>query len=162
VSRLETLLRRLDTPPWSAAYRMAIGFSVPLLLAWSRDDPASDWRLLPLFLFALLMLRLVPALVRRLLPFSADVRDHWARQRLVAKRVDSYQWRKLLWFGLGLAAYLVFERQAPAVSSGLAAACLFAGVIGALRWRHLTQSEVRSGQGAALAPNRRQPALDGR
>lgn len=134
---LEAIGRSLEAPPWLALYRLAIGFCLVPLGAWWHGGAGSGWHLLPVLLMVLLALRLVPALVRRLLPVSEDLRLHWARRRLLAKRFDSYQWRKLVWFGLGLAAYLAVVGQAPGVPTALAVACLIVGGFGTLRWRHL-------------------------
>jgi hypothetical protein len=141
VNFLDIVARGVETPPWHAAYRLAIGFClVPLFALW-RGDHGSDWRLLPLFLVVLLALRLVPVIIRRVLPVSGGVQAHWAQQRLLAKRADSYQWRKLVCFGLGLAAYLAMEGRADVIPAALAIACLLAGGLGAWRWRRLARSE---------------------
>jgi hypothetical protein len=136
----ETLARGVETPPWHAGYRLVIGFCLVPFLAWWPGGNRSDWRLFPLFILVLLTLRLVPAVARRLLPVSEALRTHWTHQRLLAKRFDSYQWRKLVWFGLGLTAYLAVNGRADAVPTGLAAACLMTGGLGAWRWRHLART----------------------
>jgi hypothetical protein len=141
VNFLDIVARGVETPPWPAAYRLVIGFCLVPLFAWWRGDQGSDWRLLPLFLLVLLALRLVPAILRRVLPVSDDLQTHWARQRFLAKRVDSYQWRKLVCFGLGLAAYLAVVGRADVIPAALAIACLLAGGLGAWRWRRLARSE---------------------
>lgn len=142
--------------PWKALYRLAIGFSLVPVFTWWQGESDPGWRLLPFFLLVLLGIRLVSTLGRRVLPFRDDLRARWARQRLLAKQFDSYQWRKLLWFGLGLAVYLGLAGRAPAVPTALAFGCLLAGGIGALRWRRIAGSEQvavilsRSGHRPAL------------
>jgi hypothetical protein len=142
------IARRADAPPWPELCRLAVGFCcLPALGRWRAGD-GTDWPLLPLCLSALLALRVLPAVGRRLLPFPADLQSRWARQRLLAKRFDSYQWRKLIWFGLGLAAAVGLAGPARLLPAGLAAGCLLSGALGALRWRHLVRAEPLA---AALA-----------
>lgn len=51
------------------------------------------------------MLRLVPAVLRRIFPFSSEAKDLWFQRRNLGKRYDSYQWQKLFWLGLGMLPY---------------------------------------------------------
>ena len=154
-SVMARVLPRLDQPPWSALYRLLIGVSVVPLFRWSFGQDGT-LLLLPFFLFMLLMLRLVPAAIRRLVSAPDDVQAEWARQRMLAKRFDSYQWRKLLWFGLGLAAYVVAAEHSGIVEGGLAGACVLAGAMGAWKWRRLGRSvsPVREGGRPAGLPTR--------
>jgi hypothetical protein len=134
--RLEKVLGRVEMLPWCGLYRVAIGFClVPLFVRYR--GAGSDWRLLPFFIAVLLILRLVPAAVRRLVPFSAELQAQWFRQRLLGKRFDSYQWSKLVWFGLGIMLYVdIFDLMGPAPAV-LAFACLLLGSLGMLVWhRH--------------------------
>jgi hypothetical protein len=113
---------------------------VPLYARSRGDGGGVDWALVPFFLLVLLALRVVPAIVRRVLPFSEEARADWSRRRLLAKQFDSYQWRKLLWVGLGLAVSAVSTGQAGPVRTVLSLACLLAGGLGAVRWRRLSRS----------------------
>jgi hypothetical protein len=137
---LENVFRRAETPPWHALYRVVIGFFLVPLFWWQGSD-SIDWRLFPFFLFMLLVLRVVPAIVRHVLPFSSDLQDHWFRQRLVAKRCDSYQWRKLFWLGLGMATWVVLLGRIRGVEGFLALACLLTGAAGELVWRRVRQTD---------------------
>jgi hypothetical protein len=128
------------TSPWQVLYQLVIGFCLIPAAGWWWGERVGSWRLLASFLFVLLMLRVVPALARHAVRFPQDITTEWARRRALAKRFDSYQWRKLLWFGLGMVAYLLVRGEAPAVPSGLALVCLVSGGLGALRWRHLLRS----------------------
>jgi hypothetical protein len=132
--------------PWHGVYRVALGFSLIPAFAWWRGDGGPEWHLVPFVLVVLLALRLVPAIVRHVLPFPEDLQTYWLRQRLVAKRFDSYQWRKLLWLGLGVGAYLGFVGRAGGVDALVAVGCLLAGGLGGLRWRRL----ARAGTSAAV------------
>lgn len=144
----EGVARRVETPRWHAVYRLAIGFHLVPLFSWWHGEIGSDWRLFPFFLVVLLTLRLVPALVRHVVSFSADLQSQWAHQRFLAKRFDSYQWRKLLWFGLGLAAYLPFLARPRVVPMLLALFCLLAGGLGAVTWHRTTRTTQMVGVGA--------------
>ena len=130
---------------WQALYLAAIGFSLIPVAAWWRNDDGANWRLLPFLVCVLLMVRFVSAVVRRMLPFPGRIATEWSRQRLLAKRFDSYQWRKLLWLGFGLGTYLVMGRRTLAVPSVLVLVFLAVGSFAALRWRFLVRSGRVSG-----------------
>jgi hypothetical protein len=119
---------------------VAVGATIIPTFSWTSGRSGVDWRLVPFFLLALLTLRVVPVVVRRILPFSDEARDAWSRQRLLAKRFDSYQWRKLLWIGLGLGVSAAWAGQTGPVPSVLAVACMLAGGLGAMMWRRVTRS----------------------
>lgn len=139
MGRLERVLSRIETRPWWGLYRLAIGFCVVPAFVRYRGVDGSDWRLVPFFVFVLLTLRLVPVAVRRVCPFSEALKARWSRQRLLGKRFDSYQWRKLLWFGLGVTAHAaVFYDGVGVPEIVVAVACLVFGGLGALAWwRHV-------------------------
>ena len=78
------------------------------------------------FLLAgLFLLRLVPAALRRLLPFSTETQDVWRERRRLGKRYDSYQWRKLLWIGLGISLNVLFSHSAESGGVEAVVALLF-------------------------------------
>lgn len=114
---------------------MAIGFVTPSLtsVVWGEDP--SDWALPGSLVGTLLMLRVVPAVVRKVVPFSAHVRAVWAGRRQIAKRYDSYQWRKLFWIGFGLVLYTAFSGQVSTSRAATSSLCLLAGGLGLARWR---------------------------
>src|SRR5436190_15309176 len=99
---VEMILRRSQSSPWQAAYLSVIGFLLVPLVRWSRYDDGSVSRLVVSLLATLVALRVVPAVFRKVVPFSADLQAEWFHRRRIAKRYDSYQWRKLLWIGVGL------------------------------------------------------------
>src|SRR5947199_7823363 len=135
ITRFENLLVGIDVSPWDAMYRAAIGFMIQPAASriWGERPPA--WAAIPVLLGILLTLRVIPAVFRRLLPFSPEVRAIWAERRQIAKRYDSYQWRKLFWFGVGLMVYTQVASRVPMSSATLSAACLLAGALGLARWR---------------------------
>jgi len=77
---------------------------------WGFDAPG--WSLACFFLAGLFLLRLVPAILRRLLPFSAETQEVWRERRKLGKRYDSYQLRKLLWIGVGIGLNVLFSGAA--------------------------------------------------
>jgi hypothetical protein len=138
-SAYERILVLLDQSPCGEVYRIAIGyFLVPLSLSNSSASNHPGLSLACWFLGVLLALRLVPVVIRRILPFPERVLAVWAERRKIAKRFDSYQWRKLVWFGVGLSAYAVSVRRFDGPSAVLTVLCLIGGVLGALAWRQKT------------------------
>jgi hypothetical protein len=137
---IERMARRAETAPWLALYRVGIGAGVLLAFTRTSDHAVGSWRLVPFLLLALLTLRVVPVVLRRILPFSDEARAEWSRRRLLAKSFDSYQWRKLLWVGLGIGGAALFVGQTDTVPGVVAVICLLAGGIGTLRWRRIARS----------------------
>src|SRR5712691_1685328 len=131
----ERILVLIEQPPWSTFYRIGIGYvMLPLFYRlFGNDDPV--WRLVLWFIGILFALRLLPAAFRKVLPFSREVRDVWVERRQIAKRFDSYQWRKLIWFGIGLAGYAGLSGNFGVMVGMLTAFCLISGAVGVLIWR---------------------------
>ena len=109
---------------------------VPL---FSRLSAKDDHGLSLVFWFVgvLFALRVVPAILRKALPFSRQVTVIWAERRRMAKRFDSYQWQKLFWFGIGLAAYAISPGEFGGIARALTVFCLVSGALGFLvqRWK---------------------------
>src|SRR5690348_15105087 len=120
----EHMILRLDRYPWSALYRIGLGYAIPLLYfrTFSKENP--EWLLLPWFLCCLIALRVFPAILRKVLPFTREVKAKWAERRGIAKLYDSYQWRKLLWFGTGMAGYVALSGSRSATVGSLTIFCL--------------------------------------
>src|SRR5262245_5928877 len=99
-----------ERPPWNAVWRCLLGF---LLMAtyhgWLIDGRAQVRVLIAWLLGTLVALRVVPGVLRRILPLSETVQAQWRHERELARMYDSYQWRKLFWFGSGMAAYCVYS-----------------------------------------------------
>jgi hypothetical protein len=123
-------------PLWAGAIQLTVGYLS--VLAWSRLIAAQGpgWTLFVFFLFVLLALRLVPAVLRRLMPFSRSVQAKWAERRVLAKRFDSYQWQKLFWMGLGTALYVLQSGERLGALLTLMFICLSSGAVGLAIWRH--------------------------
>jgi hypothetical protein len=135
--RLEQLLITLDASPWEAVTRVAIGFAILPAMSWTRLDGSSTWMLVPLLLIVLLLLRIVPFCIRCLIRFSPDVCAVWSQRRYVAKRYDSYQWRKLFWIGVGISLYTGISGQFLVPRVVVSGSCLLAGALGLARWHAL-------------------------
>jgi len=133
------ILRRLQLSPWQPLYLSMIGFVlIPVVRQLPYDD-GSGWPLVASLLAMLVGLRVIPAAVRKVVPFSAQLQAEWFNRRRTAKRYDSYQWRKLLWVGVGLGLYLiVFERPMGAAAAALALGCVICGSAGTVAWRRVT------------------------
>jgi hypothetical protein len=124
----------LESFPLDILYRAAIGwFLTPVYLRLFPGDRA-EWRLFVFFLLVLVALRIVPGVLRRALPFSQAVKEVWAERRALARRYDSYQWRKLFGLGLGWLAQLVVSGENWSGVRIMAGACLVAGALGLAFW----------------------------
>jgi hypothetical protein len=135
VGPVDKFLLSLDEGAFGALYRVLIGFiTIPLMRLLLGSD-GSDWTLAPFLLLVLLLLRVVLAAVRKVVSFSAEVREVWSVRRRTAKLYDSYQWRKLMWIGAGLALYVVVSRQYWPMQIALSMFWLFTGAGATLKWR---------------------------
>lgn len=132
---IERFLVELDSGPWSAICRIVLGFCIaPVFRALTGDDLRIGITF-ALFLGLLIGLRVVPAVLRMILPFSAETKAIWFQRRQVAKRYDSYQWQKLFWVGVGLLAFAVVGGGLRAGEQVLALVCLVGGGAGLALWR---------------------------
>ena len=131
---LEKTLVKFDEAPLDSIYRIIIGFAfIPAVYRLSIERLTLPLLFL-LLLSLLFLLRAIPAVLRHVLPFAPEIQQIWHERRQLAKRNDSYQWRKLFWIGIGMAIYVgAFGdfRNPPLI---VAAACILAGGIGLLVW----------------------------
>jgi hypothetical protein len=139
----ERTLVSIEDHPWAALYRMAVGFVAMPIVSFAWKGQASAVAAIATLLGILLMLRFLPMVFRGVLSFSEPVQKIWDDRRQAAKRHDSYQWRKLFWIGVGLAAYVVLTGQFGVANVSVGAICLMSGAAGVLRWRAIN-SQVRS------------------
>jgi DMSO reductase anchor subunit len=140
---IEQLLMGLETRPWDILYRAVVGFATLALFVRVRSGSGSDWVLAAVLLAVFVALRVVAAIARRVLPFSDAARRIWTERRQLAKKYDSYQWQKLLGFGVGLALYVAVSQQFSIPRTAISAACVLAGLIGAMKW-HATAQQIES------------------
>jgi hypothetical protein len=133
----ERFLITLDSGVWGAVSRVMLGLAVPPVFPMLLGDHPSIWAYLALFLALLLGLRLGPAVVRLLLPFSPEAKEIWSERRFLAKRYDSYQWQKLFWIGLGMLPYVIVAWGARQGELVVAALALIAGGVGQVVWHNV-------------------------
>jgi hypothetical protein len=144
-STRDRLLLSIEEFPLNVLYRAAIGFSLLPIYLWcvARLHLVDSTGLLLLFVAAVLVaLRIVPGLLRRLVPASREVLTVWAQRRHFAQAFDSFQWRKLLGLGLGWLAQLGFTHNTRADALALAISFVLAGVAGQLVWIRLNKSHL--------------------
>jgi hypothetical protein len=134
---LERSLISLDSWPSSALSRMALGSVIPPAFGVLSGGRDGVWTSLVLFGGLLVMLRVVPAVLRRVLPFSVEAKKLWAERRQIAKRHDSYQWQKLFWMGLGLLPYAAIGDRLITGERVVTFICLIGGGAGLLLWRRV-------------------------
>jgi hypothetical protein len=127
---------------WQALVRVAVGFVLLPAFAWLSGGNEQSALLWAFFLAVLLALRIVPVVIRHLIPFSKETQTRWFKLRALAKQYDSYQWRKLFWIGLGVVAYLALT---GGISHGpvlLGLTCLLTGMLGEWRWRRAVRTDA--------------------
>jgi hypothetical protein len=147
-SGMEQFLLRLDAPPLGAVCRLVLGFLILPASSALLGRPATGVTLIAFFLAVLLSVRVVPAVIRKLVRFSAATAAVWAARRQMAKRRDIYQWQKLFWIGLGLVASMSLAARVDRSQVWLAAACLIVGLAG------LVSARIGGAAGIAQEPAR--------
>ncbi len=142
---LEKLLLNLDVGVGGAILRVALGailvFVLGLFPGVSSVAAAGS------LAFLLFGVKLVTAVARRLVPASAAVRSGWEWRRSLARHYDSYQWRKLLWYGSGILVMAGVTDTRAAWEATLGAACVLSGAIAELLWRRKGLTSVPSVRG---------------
>ena len=136
---LERFLISLDSWPWSAVSRVALGLGIPPVFRVLSGGRDSVWISLALFIGLLVALRVVPAVLRHVLPFSVEAKEIWAERRNIAKLHDSYQWQKLFWIGLGLLPYAVIGDGLRNGELVVTLFCLIGGGAGLFFWRRVNE-----------------------
>jgi hypothetical protein len=134
MKHLERIFISVDTRPWSVISRVALGLLIPPVFRALSGGSDAVWIPLILFVGLLVALRVGPAVLRHVLPFSADAKEIWAVRRNIAKLHDSYQWQKLFWIGLGLLPYAVIGNGLSNGELVVMLFCLIGGSLGLLFW----------------------------
>ena len=147
--RFERVLVGLDDGAAGALLRVSLGYLTGLTWQQLSGLQGAGWSVVPFFLAVLASIRLLPAVIRKVGRFSEPVHDVWNERRQLAKRYDSYQWRKLLWIGLGLMLHVALSARRPGALLALTFLCLIAGALGLATWR-ATAGDV-SGSGSTGA-----------
>ena len=140
---VDKFLLSLDAGAFGALYRVLIGLAAIPAVRLLLGSEGSDWALVPFLLLVLALLRVVPAVIRKVVPFSAELLEAWYVRRRMAKAYDSYQWRKLIWIGFGLASYVAISGQHRPVYIALSILCLVAGAAATARWHALAADNKR-------------------
>ena len=128
------VLISIDRSPFDAVLRCLLGFVCIPLLLFLGMDVHSGWILTTGLLLLMLSLRIVPVVLRKLLPLSPEVKAVWAERRNIAKRYDSFQWQKLFFIGIGLVCYMLVSRQMFTSTIAVSSLCIVFGAIGLVRW----------------------------
>ena len=137
----------LDRMPWAAVARTLGGYG--LAPVWAIiGGRAESWTFVAFFGVMLIAVRIGGVAARRILRFDRRARQIWEDRRQTAKRFDSYQWRKMLWFGLGLGAYCYTQpNDAGTPMIVLACLCVAAGAAGEIWWqRCISRAPLASAQ----------------
>ena len=130
----EKLVTDIDVGIPGAALRVALGASLVVVL--HRALPAAGLPLAAACLAVMLFgVKAFAAVARRFLPSTPVVRTRLEWRRNLARYHDSYQWRKLAWFGIGILLAAAFSGRPRTWEGPLGAACLLAGVVADLVWR---------------------------
>jgi hypothetical protein len=130
---VDRLLLALDAGVGGALWRAVLGAGFVLALRALR--PHAGALLAVAALLALLFaVKAGAAVARRAVPASPRVRAAQEWRRNLARVHDSYQWRKLLWVGLGMLAAAA-DGEGAAWELPLAAACTAAGGAAEVVWR---------------------------
>lgn len=131
---IERVLLNIDRGLLGASYRIAVGFAIIPAASMLLGRHALDWAIIPFLLATLLLLRGIPAIIRKLVSFPPSAREAWAASRRTAKKYDSYQWRKLTWIGTGLFLYMAVSGQLSTITVTIGLLCILAGAIGMVTW----------------------------
>jgi hypothetical protein len=154
MNHIEHFLIDLDSGPWSAISRLAIGSVIPIMFRTFSGDRDTVWISLALFIGILVSLRIVPAVLRRVLPFSAEAKATWAERRNLAKRYDSYQWQKLFWIGLGILPYALIGDGLEKGELVVTSFSLIGGSAGLLFWYKVNPARSTNSGTPAISPSR--------
>ena len=137
----ERFIALLDGHQGNAIYRVGLGYLIPLLYYSIASEEDSGWFFVLWFLCVLIALRVLPAVFRKVLSFTREIEAIWSQRRRAAKRYDSYQWRKLFWFGLGMACYVAVSGDGGGIVGALSAFCTIGGGVGFICWRNRCVAE---------------------
>src|SRR5262249_55486470 len=97
----QDFLAKIDVGPAGALLRIVLGAAFAWLVV-TLHSTAPAWLAVLLFLGMLFLIKIGAGVLRAAIPAPPTVKAQWARRRDLARKFDSYQWRKLLWFGLGM------------------------------------------------------------
>lgn len=133
----EKLVLLLDEAPLDLLHRAVVGGCLYpahefLLGPWN-----GVWRFMVFFFVALLVLRFGIGVARTAFPASAELKQAWRERRTLSKAYDSYQWRKLSGYGVGMLIFQIYWGHGYGTERSalyLASACIVAGIAGRIIW----------------------------
>lgn len=129
-----TLLLNLDVGPLGGLLRVALG--IAFVLALRRVHPGAPGAVAMAALAIVLFgVKAVAAVARRMVPAPPAVRAHLEWRRNLARFHDSYQWRKLVWVGIGIVAAAQLGGPGDGWELPLGAACILSGAVAEVVWR---------------------------
>lgn len=132
---IEKLLWLLDEVPLDTLHRAVLGFGLPPFQQLALGSGATATLHVACLLGTLLVLKFGFGVVRRFFPASAELKAAWRERRMLGKAYDSYEWQKMLGYGLGMMAFNLWSRPAQSFHTGIAASCLLAGILGTIFWQ---------------------------
>lgn len=131
---LDNIYLNLDTGIPGALLRIALGTC--LVMVTDAVDPGADpWALSAYLLVMLLAVKVFAGVARRVVAASSLVHSHWEWRRNLARYYDSYQWRKLLWFGAGILTGDVLRSPSAMSLWIVGLTCLAVGGCAEVLWR---------------------------
>jgi len=133
-SMLERTLISFDVGVPGAVLRIALGFLLMPALQRLRLDPR-PWTVVAALLVMLFAVKVFAAVGRCVVQATNVVRQHWEWRRNLARYHDSYQWRKLVWVGIGLLIGAVLGSPGTTIQWVLGAVCCMAGGAAEVLWR---------------------------
>ncbi len=134
LTAFEGLLIALDDGVWHGVSRVIEGFFILPLIGVFAGDRDTIWLPFAVFFGLLFALRIIPALLRAVIPFSPDAKAIWVANRRISKRHDSYQWQKLFWLGLGMLLYAIVRGGIRAGDMAIVIFSLTTGAAGLFFW----------------------------
>jgi len=139
MTTLETVIFKIDEWPCQALYRMALGFAIPwICVKLLSQDPAGSGMVAG-FVAGLILIRAVPLVLRRVLPFSGELEGLWFQRRMLSKTYDSYQWRKMFWMGVGMTLFGIGFGSFLGAIRWLSVFCLLTGIVGIWMWNRVAR-----------------------
>jgi hypothetical protein len=128
------LLMHVDVGATGALLRVGIAGAFATTFHRLRPEagPAAAALALAILLFAV---KACAAVARRLVPVPPVVRAHQEWRRQLARFHDSYQVRKLFWFGAGILAATAAAAPPPRWGIALGTTCLLSGAVAEAVWR---------------------------
>jgi hypothetical protein len=131
---LDKVYVNLDTGVPGALLRIALGILFVRVLG-AVSPQAGPWTTGAFLLAMLFAVKVFAGVSRRVVPASREVQTHWEWRRALARYYDSYQWRKLLWFGTGIILGEAPHWPESTAQWVLGLACVAAGAAAEIVWR---------------------------